>query len=1304
MSDLRVQLIIDAQNNSSSVMTDVRNDVRGLDNQLGGLERRFNQFLALKAAEMITGWGMEIIRTADGYQTLTAKLAMVTDSYKEQMAVQKELFDISQRSHANLSRTEDAYIKNADAIRLLGGSTEQALQVTETLNKAIATTSQGFEQDRAAINQWSQALGKGILNGDELTSIMENSFGLMKAIADGMGVPTGKLKELGEQGKLTATDLINALIKEKDHIDETFNSIPVTVQQSLTMIDNAWTKFIGETNKATGATQALANGFVEVSEHLPELINASLELAAIYGIKLAAGVAGYVDAQLTVAASSRAVVAAAEQETIVNLELLRVQTEVAAMRVNAARHMAEVATVQLALVATVPPMIAAEQRFAGAEVEAARISEATTQQRLTLAQQKVAAALRTVAATNGEAAAVTELNAAMAALVVVEGEATAAASTLATAETRLTAATEATVAAREQIIATSGEAAAAQEALAKATRDLAIAENAATESSRAYRNARGAELARIESENAAARLTTARATQVQAEAQLRLATTSAETAVAQRQLAAAIRGVGIAEREAAAASRIYQEQLAAMNAQTTAAARSAELLGKAFNLAFAGWVGWEVGTFIGEWLNQFELFRNIGIQFAQGLTELEVKFKHFFSGDFLSFSGESLTNKLLDVERGYDEIRKASTNEAVAASEQAKRQVEALKAIEIARKTNLKELQTQLKETTALVESEYTRQNNAIKQLLEQRKTEMMTSVVPEIMKEVLISKAVAEANAARLLTIQQAGDKKLELIGHVYDAELARLKAGTVEQKTVEKQSIEERIAVYANLEKSYQGIIGELIADEQRHAQASAALLTERETLERDTQTIIRTIRQGGMTDEQLLADKKKQLDENLSAERKALLEGDTKDARIYGEQAAKIAQELATQAVAAAKAGTGYSSDADNFIKKLEEARGGIVKAVDKENEAHISQQKQLADSIGDTQTKLNDAKSKIGELTTALQQKFLLKIDVDSAWVDAVINRIKLPTESTHTIHVIEDRSGINPIRRDGSTFTNLPEDAPEGHQNGGPIQAFANGGWPRVQGQLPGYGGGDRVRALLEDGEFVLRKEAVAANGSQTIQALNDGRLQLSVKRFNSGGQVSNHEEDGGTGYSSAGSFDVGSPTDSIDALLAKMDALKKQQSSDRKMEEALGLNFWPNLQAQQAGERIYQSAERIINANLEKAKDTEALKVREQLAADFKNKMDEQNAKYLHPSLDAMFPLAAQPQQTLVPNVPEFKQGSQLLASTGRSSGAVSKTVILRFESPDGHQAASGSFAEADAKNMMDILKASGMRTTGGTF
>jgi len=50
--------------------------------------------------------------------------------------------------------------------------------------------------------------------------------------------------------------------------------------------------------------------------------------------------------------------------------------------------------------------------------------------------------------------------------------------------------------------------------------------------------------------------------------------------------------------------------------------------------------------------------------------------------------------------------------------------------------------------------------------------------------------------------------------------------------------------------------------------------------------------------------------------------------------------------------------------------------------------------------------------------------------------------------------------------------------------GGVVHKLARGG------KLSGYGGGDRVRALLEPGEFVVRKEAVARYGVGYLQALN----------------------------------------------------------------------------------------------------------------------------------------------------------------------------------------------------------------------
>jgi hypothetical protein len=57
-----------------------------------------------------------------------------------------------------------------------------------------------------------------------------------------------------------------------------------------------------------------------------------------------------------------------------------------------------------------------------------------------------------------------------------------------------------------------------------------------------------------------------------------------------------------------------------------------------------------------------------------------------------------------------------------------------------------------------------------------------------------------------------------------------------------------------------------------------------------------------------------------------------------------------------------------------------------------------------------------------------------------------------------------------------------------YQTGGEVARYARGG------KLPGYGGGDRVRALLEPGEFVVRKEAVSHYGVELMQALNAMRL------------------------------------------------------------------------------------------------------------------------------------------------------------------------------------------------------------------
>ena len=82
---------------------------------------------------------------------------------------------------------------------------------------------------------------------------------------------------------------------------------------------------------------------------------------------------------------------------------------------------------------------------------------------------------------------------------------------------------------------------------------------------------------------------------------------------------------------------------------------------------------------------------------------------------------------------------------------------------------------------------------------------------------------------------------------------------------------------------------------------------------------------------------------------------------------------------------------------------------------------------------------------------------------------------------------------------------------EKNRLGGMVGAYRNGGqvWPFARGgRLPGYGGGDRVRALLEPGEFVIRKEAVSRYGTAFLHALNDMRLSdLGTVRARLGGFI-----------------------------------------------------------------------------------------------------------------------------------------------------------------------------------------------------
>ena len=127
------------------------------------------------------------------------------------------------------------------------GSLSSATRMAETLNKALVVGGGTAEENKRALIQLSQGLSSGLLQGDELRSIREQSPYLASVLAEGLGKiddkfigkTVGDLKELGAQGELTSDVVIKALEAMQDQVDATFaDKAPRTWAQGLTSIKN----------------------------------------------------------------------------------------------------------------------------------------------------------------------------------------------------------------------------------------------------------------------------------------------------------------------------------------------------------------------------------------------------------------------------------------------------------------------------------------------------------------------------------------------------------------------------------------------------------------------------------------------------------------------------------------------------------------------------------------------------------------------------------------------------------------------------------------------------------------------------------------------------------------------------------------------------------------------------------------------------------------------------------------------------------------------------------------------------------
>ncbi|EMO5258123.1 TPA: phage tail tape measure protein [Proteus mirabilis] len=221
----------------------------------------------------------QVINYADSWTDLQNRMKLVTNSTEALNKATNDVYTIAQKTYQSLDATAQVYQRFSDNAERLGINQQKVAELTETVSKAVSLSGTSAAAAATGLTQFGQALAAGQLRGQDLNSVIEQIPGLAQAIAEGMGISMGELKQRAQDGETSIDKIIESLERVKASVDQKFATSVTTVSQSFTNLQSAMTKFVGEANQSTGATQLLNTGLSVLSNNFSEVMKVVEALA-----------------------------------------------------------------------------------------------------------------------------------------------------------------------------------------------------------------------------------------------------------------------------------------------------------------------------------------------------------------------------------------------------------------------------------------------------------------------------------------------------------------------------------------------------------------------------------------------------------------------------------------------------------------------------------------------------------------------------------------------------------------------------------------------------------------------------------------------------------------------------------------------------------------------------------------------------------------------------------------------------------------------------------------------------------------
>lgn len=229
------------------------------------------------------------LNISDELVQTTSRLNMMNDGVQTTAELVNMVYAAAQDARGSFGQMADVVARFGNNAKDAFSSSEEVVAFADLIQKQMTIAGASTQEAANAELQLSQALGSGVLRGDELNSIFEQAPNLIQNIADYLDVPIGKIREMAADGELSADVVKAAIFSAADDINSKFNEMPMTWGQMWQSMQNtaliAFQPVLQRLNDLANseAFQTFIQGAIEAMATLANILLNVFELVGTVG-------------------------------------------------------------------------------------------------------------------------------------------------------------------------------------------------------------------------------------------------------------------------------------------------------------------------------------------------------------------------------------------------------------------------------------------------------------------------------------------------------------------------------------------------------------------------------------------------------------------------------------------------------------------------------------------------------------------------------------------------------------------------------------------------------------------------------------------------------------------------------------------------------------------------------------------------------------------------------------------------------------------------------------------------------------